>query len=978
VQEVRLHRDDWQDALGLPDGRRLIVAGPGTGKTEFLIRQVVDLVDTGKATPSEIIVLSFSRRSSARLKTRIEDAGGVSGQPVDVGTFHSLALRLIESVSGGDRPIPLTTPEQVALVREMLEEENPNDWPVLFRGILATPMFSGEVADFLLRCSERLLGPNDLAHLAERRADWRGLPGLYGRYMTRLDCKARTDYGTLLAKAAELLDTDDGRRLAGKYRYVLVDEYQDTSPAQAAMAEALASEHGNLTVAGDPYQSIFSFRGAEIHNIATFEAMPGTTRIVLDESFRVPAQIMDAALRVVSSGGLPGAAGPVKPASHEGSAEAYVFDQDTAEAEWIAREVEHLIRVAGVNPSEIAVLVRTKKEFVAELSRAFGRREIPHDPPENRLVDHPAVRLIQDLVTVAIHDNAASSPTHLATVDSAVRRILLGPLLGVPVSREREMARERRRTGSTWSDILASNLANVAGLISLLDDPKWATDVGAASGFWEAWTRLDQIGRIVNDPAREKWRRAWAALSQALGRQADRDPNVTLERFFEMVDDDDFEATPLITVHPRADRVTLTTLHQAKGLEFDYVFIANAVEGVFPDLRRSRRVLRPELLSPDRIIDPDAQQLFQVQEEMRLAYTAMTRARLRVVWSATAAGVDQGGRRPSRFLLSAAGETPPGAPDSAEREPLTLGEAESSLRRTLTDAAAPAYERLAAAATLAHAPDSAWDPGSFPGVIVPGPSQGVLPETFHLSPSQAASYDACPRRYVLERRIRLGDPTSVWAHFGELVHDVLEHAEAEVIGTDRPHADLVRVLEIAEEVWAERADFGIPALTDAWKSKAEETLTNLYTKWPGKGPTVAVEHRADAEIGGVSWTGRIDRIEESSEGLRIVDYKTSTYLTTYEEAEQSIQLGYYAIALARERGRRPVASEMWFPRIRQKTVPTRGLAMHLLPEVEEKLSEITASIRAEDWEPRVSKQCGRCSFKSSCPAWPEGKGAYLA
>lgn len=977
MNQIRLQPDDWPEAIVDTDGRQIVVAGPGTGKTEFLVRRVRHILEDDLALPSEIVVLSFSRRAAARLRDRIEGVTGATGVPVDATTFHSLALRLVETATQGERPIPLTTPEQVDLVREILAGDDPGNWPLIYRGILESHAFSAEVADFLLRCSERLLTPQDLARMAERRADWRGLPGLYARYLDRLETMGRTDYGVLLTGAVELLRGDPGRRLAAGYRYVLVDEYQDTTPAQAEMARLLSAAHGNLTVAGDPYQSIFSFRGAELRNIAAFASEPDTKRIVLGQSFRVPEPIMNAALRVVSGGDLPGSAGPVSPAPHPGSSEVFVFDQETAEAEWIGREVEYLVRVEGMDPAAIAVLVRSKRELISELSRSLDRRSIPHDPPDSRLVDHPAIRLIQDVVTLALHDAAGDdvSPVDIQAADRSMRRVLLGPLIGATVGGERQMWRDRRRLGVTWTDIVTTHLPERVGLRGLLSNPAWATEIGAADGFWELWTRLEGIDEIVNSEHRDEWRRAWTAFGQMLSRQADRDPGVTLAHFFEMVEQEDFEATPLISHRLTENRVTLTTLHQAKGLEFDVVFIANAVEGVFPDLRRSRRMLRPELLSPERTSDPEAQHLFQVQEEMRLAYTAMTRARRRVVWTATQAGVDQGERRPSRFLLAACGDETPGPPQIGDREPITIREAETSLRRALLDASEGPARRLAAAHVLGSARDGWWDPTSFAGALSAGPDSPVMGNTFRLSPSQADSYRRCPRRYVLERRLRLGDVTSVYAHFGELVHEVLEIAEREILGGDDLHAELPRVFQILEEVW-ETADFGTPELDNAWKLKAVEMLTKLYESWPGKGPPIEVELDVEAEIDGVRWIGRIDRLERSSQGLRVVDYKTGTQAPTRADASGSIQLGFYAKAVAETQGD-VVASEMWFPRAKTKSVTTRQFALHQIPEIEQAMIAITSDIRNERWGPRVSSDCTRCGFRRSCPAWPEGKGAFL-
>ncbi|HEX6146380.1 MAG TPA: UvrD-helicase domain-containing protein, partial [Acidimicrobiia bacterium] len=115
MDPIRLTPDDWRDALADTDGRQIVVAGPGTGKTEFLVRRVGHILATGSADPTGVVMLSFSRRSTAKLEDRLQSQVGVTGVPVQVTTFHSLALRLIETATAGDRPIPLTTPEQVGL-----------------------------------------------------------------------------------------------------------------------------------------------------------------------------------------------------------------------------------------------------------------------------------------------------------------------------------------------------------------------------------------------------------------------------------------------------------------------------------------------------------------------------------------------------------------------------------------------------------------------------------------------------------------------------------------------------------------------------------------------------------------------------------------------------------------------------------------------------------------------------------------------
>ncbi len=983
--ESRIGSDEWDVALDVSDGYQVVVAGPGAGKTEFLVRRVERLVEAGHATREQILVLTFSRRAAKSIGDRINRTLGGSTVPVEATTFHSLALRILESATDGVRPTPLTTPEQIATVKDLLAAEDPAEWPLTYRGVLTTNGFAEEVADFLMRCSERLLTPDDLEHRASERADWRGIPGFYRHYLDHLDASGRVDYGTLLVEAVGALASGEAPGVARQYTYVLVDEYQDTSPAQARLAELLSAHTGNLTVTGDPYQSIYSFRGAELRNIADFETDHDEgKRIILDGSFRVPEAIMTAALRVVSAGQLPGSAGPVTPAPHQGRVEAYIFDQETAEAEWIAEQVDRAIHVDKVKPSDLAILVRSKQEMFNELSRALSRRGIPHERPDRRLIDHPAIQLVADLVTLATDDTNPvledSAPLRVEAADIAARRVTLGPLFGLTLGKQRALWNERRR-GATWKAVFATQ-PGFEDLGQLLNDSMWATELPATDGFWHVWTSLQRFAGVVADPERSGWRRAYSSFSQVLDRQADRDPELSLARFFALSDDESFEATPLLTHSSTSPSVVLTTLHQAKGLEFEQVFIANAVEGVFPDLRRSRRMLRPELLSPERTTDASAVSAFQVQEEMRIAYTAMTRARTRVVWTATDAGVDQGERRPSRFLLAASGAESLddlGTPGQVDFEPISVAEAEVALRRIVGDPEGAAPSRTAAVALLASPPRPAWDARYFPGIAVHGPDRPILTENFSMSPSQADSYARCPRRYAIERKLKLPAPESTHITSGSLIHHALELAEREIIGTGRRHGDPEVAIAFVRAGW-DSGQFGTPALNRAWLNRAEGVIRSLYDRWPeDSAPPVELEKEVELVVGGVPWYGVIDRLEQSDEGLRIVDYKTGKTVPGLKESSVSVQLGFYALAIeAMSPEQTVVSAQLWFPAADSKSLTIRRLDMARLDEVEETITKITAAVASENWEPRVSNECNRCGIKRSCPVWPEGKGAYLS
>ncbi len=987
VSERRIDPAHWEAAVADSDGPQLVVAGPGTGKTEFLARRSAHLIEAGRAAPEELCILAFSRRGAHELRRRVEARLDRSYTAIAASTFHSFCLRLLETYRAGDElPSLLTGPEQVELVRELLRREAPQAWPVAFRELLSTQTFAEEVTDFLLRAHEQLLDPEGLAERAAGRDDWRALPAFAATYRQELAARRRIDYGTLQVEAVRLLgDPEVGREVGTRYRYLLVDEYQDTTRAQAALLERLYRIHRNLTAAADPYQSVYSFRGAELSNVAEFparfpdaEGRPAR-RLVLTTSFRVPEAILRAAERVTAGGELPGAAGPVRPAPHQGRVDTYLFDQHSHEAEWIAAEVQRLHFEERIPYRGMAVLVRTRRRILPELSRALERRRVPHDPPDARLADRPAVRLVLDCVAAATGDPDAPE------TDLVVRRLLLGPLFGLPIGKERDLRRARLREGRSWADMFRREVPEGGTFAELLDDPSWSTGLPATGGFWHLWTRLPQFGRLVADPERAAWRAAWSSLAQALGRQAERDRHVSLLDYLRRTEQEEFEAQPLLSFRDQeGDRLTLTTLHQGKGLEFEVVFIADAVEGVFPDLRPRSSLLEPRLLSPSQTLDPAAVARFRVQEELRLAYTAMTRARRRVVWTATTAGLDEGEGGVSRFLPLVAGvdsldelDTRP----AQDGRPVTPLEAEGLLRRIVTEPDESPARRLAAMAALGGgAAHGLRSPQGFAGLRSRGGDVGLVPSDLVLSPSQAEAYKACPRRYALERRLRVDAGSGLYAELGGMIHRVLEEAERAALERGEGRSTVEEALELLGGLWSAGL-FGGGAWAEAWWRRAERIVRRLYELWPSPAHPVALEHHLSLTMGDVSWQGRADRIEAENGAVRVVDYKTGKTPASRAEAGASPQLGFYLLAAARDpeicRHGTPTEAEFWYPAHEARRLTVRPFDPDNLPAVEEELGGIARGIFAEDWAPRVGPVCQRCPVRGVCPAWPEGREAYL-
>jgi superfamily I DNA/RNA helicase len=990
--EICVDPDGWDAAVAAADGPQLVVAGPGAGKTEFLVRRALHLIDAAGLRPEQVLLLSFSRRGAADLRSRVAAGLGRSFTVLHARTFHSFAFGVLEAhgprLGHWDRlPALLTGPEQVALVADLLAAEDPQAWPLPFRGLLRTHTLAAEVADFVLRCQENLVVPEALAERARERADWRALPGFLERYRAALGRRGRIDYGTVQSAAVALLDDPAvAEALAGQYRYLLVDEYQDTTVAQARLLQGLYRPHRNLTAAGDPYQSIYSFRGAALTNVAAFPAaFPDAAgrparRLVLTTSFRVPAEILAAAVRLTAGGGLPGEAGPVVPAPGRGSVETYAFDQQTHEAEWIAAEVQRVHLRDRLPYRRMAVLVRTKRRLLTELSRALSRRGIPHDEPDRRLVDHPAVRVVLDCVRAAV----TAGPEQAA----ALRRLLLGAPAALTLSALRDLEREQARTGDPWPVVLGRSLPGGEALAGLVSDPDWAAGRPAVEGFWHLWSTLPHAAQVAASPRRAAERAALSSLAQVLERLNERDPRATLADYLRWSEAEDFEATPLLEyASPDEDRLTLATLHQAKGVEFDLVFIADAVDGVFPDLRLRESLLGVRHLSPALPGEAAAYARFRLQEETRLAYTAMCRARTRVVWTCTRGAADAGRGVPSRFLAPVAGTRTVGEAARLPTEPAapsTPLEAEAWLRRRLAHPEAPAPQRLAALAALVGPGEwRARPPSEFAGVLEPGPDTGLIPAGLALSPSQADSYLECPRRYAFERWLQVGAEGSVYAGFGSLIHAVLEEVERTALEAGEARGTLAAAMAALDARW-DPAPFGGGAWAEAWRRRADEVLTHLYDQWPGKGRVVTVEHDLALEVAGVRWRGRADRIEARAGDpprLCVVDYKTSRQAVSKEDAAASVQLGFYLLAAAadpRLSGLGQAAgAEMWFPAARTKSVSVRGFDPARLGEVAGRMAQAADGIRAERWDPLPGAHCRNCAVRQVCPAWPEGREAYL-
>ncbi|MCL1593050.1 MAG: ATP-dependent helicase [Actinomycetia bacterium] len=973
IPETRVGPDDWSKYVALQDAPQIVVGGPGTGKTQFLVNRVAEAIERG-TEPETIVFLAFSRSGTLDIRRRLAAAAGQSAYRVNVATYHGLAMRIVEAhasrLGWETPPTVLTASEQEQFVAAVLADEPATSWPAGYRQLLKSQVMASEVTDFLLRCHEQGVTAADLADSEDAR--FVAMSGFSARYDAKLTAANRTDYGRILTEANHALD--QWPEIAEPYQLVVADEYQDSSPSQAQMLFHLAASSRSLTVAADPYQSIYSFRGTDIANVFSFPTDArehlGTTatRLVLTTSFRVPEEILKAAVAVTARE-LPGGAGRVESTRSGGSVAAHTFATLSDEAEWIAADIERVHLIEGVPLERVAVFMRSQSEASTELAAALERRAILHMFTESRLTDEPIVRFIANLVVATGSGDEAHA---------AIQRVLMSPYIALPYGTVNALSR-RAVNGEIWCDIIRHDVPQGASLASLLTDTRWVDDVAAPVGLWHVWSTLIQLVDVALADDKTSDRKAWAAFDQVLSRSVERSPDTTLRSHLALLSGTDYEADPLFSFHPdEASGVTIATLHRAKGTEFDVVYIANAVEGQLPDLRARDSLLGVRLLNPHLPPKTNDYVAFRLDEERRLAYTAMTRATSRVIWTATSNDTTHDGVQPSRFLHLVAPVTPP----DRNAQPLTVRSFEARLRQIARDPLASAVERLASIDILAKGADVGLvDALSRYGTKTPGRNSDIRPEPLRLSPSQANDYAVCPRRYAVSRFALSQDHENNYLRFGTLIHQVIEEAERGAVSDGRQRSTRDEAQTRLDALWPEMG-FGDDAVGRSWRLRAEDTLENLYTLWPTSGAPVAFESDLRASIAGVDWYGRADRIERRGDDLYIVDYKTSGVPTTKTEAATSIQLGYYLLAARMDEDLSEhgavAGAEFWYPRARpnKHSIATRSFDIGSLDEVHAELKQITQEILSESFAPVVGKQCDTCVVALVCTARESGKEAF--
>ncbi|MET7654296.1 ATP-dependent DNA helicase [Streptomyces sp. NPDC005486] len=906
-------------------GPLLVLAGPGTGKTTTLVESVAARVASG-GDPARILVLTFSRKAAVELRDRMAHRMGAARAP-QATTFHSYCYALVRAHQDADlfvEPLRLLSgPEQDVAVRELLAGQLDLQrlglahvrWPDELRACLTTRGFADEVRAVLARSRELGLDPAALDAFAHRigRPDWRAAAAFLAEYLDVLDLHGVIDYAELVHRAVLLAHRPEtAGRLAGQYDAVFVDEYQDTDPAQVRLLHALAGGGRSLVAFGDPDQSIYTFRGADVNGILDFpedfprlDGRPAPVE-VLRTSRRCGAALL-AATRLVTQRmpltRLPAekvrAHRELTAARDGGRVEVYTYPTAGTELDNVADILRRAHLEDGVPWNEMAVLVRAGSRTIPTVRRALTAAGVPLDIDGDDLPlrHEPAVApLLTALRAVATAEASAppaggedtEADTGVCWLDTETALTLLAsPLAGMDAADLRRLGRalreEERAAGNALpppsDELLARALAEPERLVA--HDPTYARGAqrlgallataraGLARGgtaeeaLWDLWDgtpwpgRLERAARRGGAAGRNADRDldAICALFATAARAEERTGGRGALNFLAEIEAEDIAADTLTRRAVRPDAVRLMTAHRAKGLEWSLVVVAGVQEGLWPDLRRRGSLLEADRIGRDGLAEPLTPGAL-LAEERRLFYVAATRARARLVVTAVKAPADDGDQ-PSRFLTELGVE--PKDVTGRPRRPLAVAPLVAELRATTVDPRASATLREAAARRLARLAALADEdgrplvPSAHPyrwwGMFEPTESKVPLRDRDQPVVLSGSALDQLANTCALQWFLGREVKADAPATVAQGFGNVV-HVLADEVASGHTPADLDVLMERLDSVWNALA-FDAP-----WKSAQEKTHARValerFLEWhvmDRAGRTpVASEHDFDVTL----------------------------------------------------------------------------------------------------------------------------------
>ena len=634
-----------KEAVLHTDGPLLILAGAGSGKTRVLTHRIAYLIDECGVNPWNIMAITFTNKAAGEMRERVDNLVGFGAESIWVSTFHSSCVRIlrrhIENLGYTTSFSIYDSDDQKTLMRQVFKTLDIDTKQFKERSVLAA----------ISSAKDKLITPEEF--LLNAGGDFREKKTgeIYKEYQKQLKKNNALDFDDLIVKTVELFQNNPQilDYYQERFRYIMVDEYQDTNMAQFKLVSLLASKYRNLCVVGDDDQSIYRFRGADIQNILSFEnTFPGTMVIKLEQNYRSTQNILDAANEVIRHN-FGRKDKTLWTANGEGDKILFKqFDTAKDEADFVVRQ----IRDSGYSYQDQAVLYRTNAQ-----SRLLEERCIFYNVPY-RLVG--GVNFYQ---RKEIKDILAYLKTIANGVDDlSVIRIINVPKRGIGTTTIGRVTAFASEHSMSFYDTLkeAKQIPGIGKAAEKISRFIAQMEAFRAMAYSEEYSMKDLIDHILEDTgyeeelqeegeieAQTRLENIEELINKAAAYEEDSE-HPTLDEFLEQV----ALVADIDNVDDTEDRVTLMTLHSAKGLEFPKVYLVGMEDGLFPGMM--------SIMSGDKT---------EMEEERRLCYVGITRAKKELVLTASRQRMINGETRwskPSRFI----NEIPPNLLDTDKLQPV--------------------------------------------------------------------------------------------------------------------------------------------------------------------------------------------------------------------------------------------------------------------------------------------------------------------
>jgi DNA helicase II / ATP-dependent DNA helicase PcrA len=956
-----------REAVEHGEGPLLVVAGAGTGKTLVITRRIAHLIHSKKAKPEEILALTFTEKAAAGMVERVDVLLPYGFAAVNVSTFHAFGDRILRefALELGLNPDfqVLSQAEQVIFFREHLFE-----FPLKHYRPLSDPTrFIQAMLKVISRAKDEDVSPEEYVRFAadlrkaagprtkggggsedsEDAARQEEIAGAYAAYQKLLAEKGKVDFGDQVSLVLRLF-RERPHALAEvrkRFRYILVDEFQDTNYAQFQLVRMLGGGIGNVTVVGDDDQSIYKFRGAAISNILGFmDVYPSAGMVVLTDNFRSTQVILDTAYRLIQHNNperlevrnridkrLMSSRKEGPPVEH------LHCDTVTTESDRVAALIHDMLESKQYTPNDIAILVRSNAD-ADPFIRALNMKGVPWRFSGNRgLYSRVEVKLLVSfLKTVSDFEDSmnlhalASSPVYELPMEDLQKCVHLSRIS------HRSLFDAFRESGAGEGPQGLSDEGRVT-LRKIVEDLEryleLSRDNVTGVVLYQFLMNSGYLKRLSRSPRPEDGVKIqniarffdviWS-FSQMAGEDRVSHFVRHLGMLMEAGDDPGTAETD-----PDLEAVNLLTVHRAKGLEWPVVFMVSLVHLKFPHTGRSDPIELPPALARDILPSGD----FHMQEERRLFYVGMTRARDRLVFTSAQ---DYGGartRKVSPFVLEAL--------DRPRVDQVGLrSSAEEKIRRF---------------APVEESPAGGMEP---------------LPEdkTLLLSHYQVDDYLTCPLKYKYVHILRVPILEHHTVVYGKSLHKAIEYYhERKVQNLPASLDDLVRVFEgawrsvgfLSRDHEEQRFAAGKAALRAFFESEESSGIV------PGR-----VEERFSFMLENNRIEGRWDRVDERDGGIVIVDFKSSEVYqqeAADKRAEDSLQLAIYAMAYLRTFEVMPALAELRF--LESGLTGRAEVTEKRLNKTAEQILKAAAGIRRRVYDAKPSYQsCRFCAFTEVCPS----------